>query len=915
LQTNFPNTLSAVNTPTFGVWSQYDVFNNATLNSSNQLQGSMVAATSLKGQGVDFARGFIGLTDIETSPASAITHTSVEGITGRVYVGATTSNTTIGSATSLLADLWMLSSNVTVTSAYQLRISNAGLSAGTLTNYYGVYVGALGATSTTISSYNAMYVGDISNGAATKRAFFYDATSGTNKPFAILSSGNTGIGTSTPSQLLEVKDGNILLSRNSVASRQLQFQSSNGTGLSTFEAGGQANTTINYTLPTSAPSANQVLTATGIAGSVVTLSWAAAGAGSGWALTGNSGTTAGTNFVGTTDDQPLYLQVKNTGTATIYNSLQLGNSATSPSALYREKTASTTGNARGANSVDLQISRSAATQVASGSASVISGGTNNTVSGANSVIGGGSGNSISGGYSAIDGGGNLTLGDNSFGFNGTKTVGAPSTANLSGVNGIAYFGDVDLWLGNVNNSARQLRFYKGNSSSTYAGALYSSFEAGATQGATINYILPLSQPAAGNILQASTVSGAGPYTVQLAWTSNNTGWNTSGNTNTDTLATGANNFIGTTDIMPFEVRVNANAGSGGNGRVLRLEPNSVSPNIIAGYNQNTAIGTFTTGGAGRSVYGVGILSGGESGALMNNYVSDNYGVVVGGRANQAGDNAGTVSDKSFAVVGGGEKNTAAGQYSFIAGGSYLKLGDYSFGYNHATGTTQTDISTSSGTAYLGNVNLWIGNTDNSPRQLRFYAGNNANYTYPATVYYTSFAAGAQGANINYILPTAAPVASGNLLYSTTGGAMSWSSGMAWDFTNTRLGVNTASPNTKLDVNGDVAMRESAMTFANNNNNVNIGNVSFVTVTGPTANFTITGFQSGQNGKMLIVCNLTGFSMTVNHLDNNSNVSNRVICENGLNQTVGAVAGFGCMTFIYSTSANAGNGAWLLVSKN
>jgi hypothetical protein len=158
-------------------------------------------------------------------------------------------------------------------------------------------------------------------------------------------------------------------------------------------------------------------------------------------------------------------------------------------------------------------------------------------------------------------------------------------------------------------------------------------------------------------------------------------------------------------------------------------------------------------------------------------------------------------------------------------------------------------------------------------------------------------------------------ANGNLMMSTTAGVMGWTSGLAWDNTNTRLGVNTASPNTKLDVNGDVAMRESAMTFANNNNNVNIGSTSFVTVTGPTANFTITGFQSGQNGKMLIVCNLTAFSMTVNHLDNNSNASNRIICENGANQTVGAAAGFGCMTFIYSTSANGGNGAWLLVSKN
>jgi len=64
------------------------------------------------------------------------------------------------------------------------------------------------------------------------------------------------------------------------------------------------------------------------------------------------------------------------------------------------------GNARGNNAVDLQTSRSAATQVASGSASVIGGGLNNQSDSNVSVICGGQSNRASATRSAVLGGGN-----------------------------------------------------------------------------------------------------------------------------------------------------------------------------------------------------------------------------------------------------------------------------------------------------------------------------------------------------------------------------------------------------------------------------------------------------------------------------------------------------------------------------
>jgi hypothetical protein len=62
------------------------------------------------------------------------------------------------------------------------------------------------------------------------------------------------------------------------------------------------------------------------------------------------------------------------------------------------------GNARGANAVDLQTTRSAATQVASGQNAAVCGGNGNTASGVESVVGGGNGNTASGARANVAGG-------------------------------------------------------------------------------------------------------------------------------------------------------------------------------------------------------------------------------------------------------------------------------------------------------------------------------------------------------------------------------------------------------------------------------------------------------------------------------------------------------------------------------
>jgi hypothetical protein len=124
-------------------------------------------------------------------------------------------------------------------------------------------------------------------------------------------------------------------------------------------------------------------------------------------------------------------------------------------------------------------------------------------------------------------------------------------------------------------------------------------------------------------------------------------WSLTGNADT----TPGTNFLGTTDNVALELKVN-------NARALRIEPNVTSPNIIGGYSGNSV----TSG-----VKGAAIGGGGKSGS--ENRVTDNYGTVGGGYANQAGDADAITTNAPYATVGGGSSNTASGSYATVGGGA------------------------------------------------------------------------------------------------------------------------------------------------------------------------------------------------------------------------------------------------------
>jgi hypothetical protein len=178
-------------------------------------------------------------------------------------------------------------------------------------------------------------------------------------------------------------------------------------------------------------------------------------------------------------------------------------------------------------------------------------------------------------------------------------------------------------------------------------------------------------------------------------------WLLTGNTGTTPGA----NYIGTNDNAALIFKVNSQ-------RVLRLEPNATSPNLIGGY-----IGNWAYTGA------YGAVIGGGGNATDANVASDSYGTVGGGAGNVAGDNDGSI-ELLFATVGGGYKNIADDSFS-IVGGGYHNIADaaYSFvggGYTNTVKATYSTIAGGEGNsiwasyAFIGggykNTVNWIGGT-------------------------------------------------------------------------------------------------------------------------------------------------------------------------------------------------------------
>lgn len=116
--------------------------------------------------------------------------------------------------------------------------------------------------------------------------------------------GNVGIGniTDDAASLLHVRD-QVRVGYDSEDNGSIIFNNSTNSNTVTFQSG-VTTSTHSYTLPLAQGSADEVLTNDGSGN----LSWEDPDANA-WKLTGNAGTTAGTNFLGTTDAQDVVFKV------------------------------------------------------------------------------------------------------------------------------------------------------------------------------------------------------------------------------------------------------------------------------------------------------------------------------------------------------------------------------------------------------------------------------------------------------------------------------------------------------------------------------------------------------------------------------------------------------------------------------
>jgi hypothetical protein len=285
--------------------------------------------------------------------------------------------------------------------------------------------------------------------------------------------GFVGIGTTAPSQLLTVTNGNVYLD-NSGTAGELRFRepSASGANYTAFRAGAQA-ADLTYTLPLAAPTAGQLLSSDASGN----LSWTSAGA-SGWGLTGNASTNATTNFIGTTDNVDFVVRTFNTermrvlggGNVTLGGALGTGSSTATPVTLSLGSTF--------ASSVTASQAKLRIFENSSGS----------------DIYGLGVSSSQLNYFAPTGATHRWYIGDAQM-----MSLSSTAATKLTVTNG-------NIYLDNTG-TAGELRFREPSAS----GANYTAFRAGA-QAADLTYTLPLTAPTAGQIL-SSDASG------NLSWAS------------------------------------------------------------------------------------------------------------------------------------------------------------------------------------------------------------------------------------------------------------------------------------------------------------------------------------------------------------------------------------------------------------
>jgi hypothetical protein len=407
-------------------------------------------------------------------------------------------------------------------------------------------------------------------------------------------------------------------------------------------------------------------------------------------------------------------------------------------ALQAQATTSTTagGNARGANAVDWQTTRSAASQVASGSQTVLSGGQNNTVASSYCALVGGTGNT-SNGFASFLGSGNSNSISGSFGV-------------IAG--------------GNANTATRDYASVLGGQSNTATG-YYNVIGGGFTNTGTANAAVT-TQSATMNATTAVTLSGS------------------NANIRVGQLITGTSiaNYTYVAAISGTSLTLSQAASGSSTSTLSFFTPHGV----VVGGGNNQATGSYSFIGGG-----------GDAGTAANrNVASGDWSTVAGGAKNVASGAGSVISGGGYdgtvygnnasgaaSTVAGGAGNNATSQFSTVLGGAFnIASGGFSTTLG-ALASTRGITGNIVFSAQFGAIGFTAGN---SQAALLILGKQTTNATATAL----TCDGAAAGTTNQVILPNnSAYTFTGTLIANVTGGAASSS----WEFRGAiERGANAAS---------------------------------------------------------------------------------------------------------------------------
>jgi len=446
---------------------------------------------------------------------------------------------------------------------------------------------------------------------------------------------------------------------------------------------------------------------------------------------GSTGTatlaSGSTTYVTITGDAsyPMVKATGGTNTPLVLSPLGTG-------ALQAQKTDSTAtgGNARGANAVDWQTNRSAATYVASGSNSVIAGGVTNVASGGQSVVSGGGGNSSTGAYTTVAGGQNNTsLGQYSpigggyqntvsgyFNFvgGGSLNSATASAAVTTNTTTIALSAASTVYLSSTNANIKIGQMITGTGvtfPNTYATSTVTTGTAAVMNTSTISgTTLTVGSLASGTIIAGMVLTGtgvtAGTYIV-------------SGSASTWTVSTSQTVSSTTITGTAYTFTISQNATTAAGVTLSFYTPHGVV--VGGGNNQATGSYSFIGGGGDAGTAANRNVASGDWSTVGGGFSSQATGlgsVVVGGGIFASGNTAANIAGGIGAVVIGGAGNQALADRSSVIGGYGNQIGS-------ASGNTGAAIIGGFGNVASGTYATFLNGYQSTTRGINFnmsYAG-------------------------------------------------------------------------------------------------------------------------------------------------------------------------------------------------